>query len=168
MVFVGNRPIGHTSKCHSIRRNCYGCRRTVRVWLCDARDCTATHTGVRPFENYNGNISVVCKDCIEDYYACGGHGRRPIPSCVRKAVVERDGQVCQLCSGPAGKGFHLDHIHPYALGGLDTVDNLRVTCQKCNLGRPKPKRSRPVECKDTRHGHISLAIAGQQRRSMQL
>lgn len=57
-------------------------------------------------------------------------GRRHIPADVRREVMERDGRACLVCG--ATEDLSLDHIHPYSLGGLDTVDNLRVLCRPCN------------------------------------
>lgn len=128
--------------------------------------CEVQPSGIRTFENYNGGISAICADCIDGYYQCGRHGRLPIPIAVRRAVLSRDGKICQLCGKQVGNQLHLDHVIPYALGGADSVDNLRVTCAPCNLGRPKPKRVRPVACGETRHDRISLALAGNQPRAM--
>jgi 5-methylcytosine-specific restriction protein A len=56
---------------------------------------------------------------------------------VRRAILERDGHVCQIrgqrCTGVA---THVDHIVPAADGGawLDPT-NLRAACQTCNLER---------------------------------
>lgn len=57
-----------------------------------------------------------------------------IPLAVRKAVLDRDGLVCQLCGEPVERGdVHLDHIHPRSRGGKDTIDNLQVTHSTCNI-----------------------------------
>lgn len=157
----------HAARCRSERRRCYGCYCDIRLWFCDARGCASPPTGIRPFQNYSGNISAICADCMDDYRQCGRHGRRAIPAAVRREVMQRDGRVCQLCWEPVTGALHLDHIRPYVEGGPDTVENLRVTCAPCNLGRPKPKRTRPVECESTRHWRLSLALAGKQIRSAQ-
>jgi hypothetical protein len=59
--------------------------------------------------------------------------RRKIPDEVRRAVYERDGYVCLICS--ATDDLTLDHIHPYSLGGADTYDNLRTLCRPCNSAK---------------------------------
>jgi hypothetical protein len=56
--------------------------------------------------------------------------RRHIPLAIRRAVMERDGYACVDCG--AQHDLALDHIHPYSLGGPDTVENLRVLCRSCN------------------------------------
>lgn len=71
--------------------------------------------------------------------------RPAIPIAVKRAVIERDGMICQLCRcrvyvGGRAKRWprrklNLDHIEPYHLGGDHTVENLRVTCQRCNCSR---------------------------------
>lgn len=57
--------------------------------------------------------------------------RRPnIPTATRRAVFERDGFACLVCSTP--DDLTLDHIVAYSKGGPDTVENLRVLCRSCN------------------------------------
>jgi hypothetical protein len=65
--------------------------------------------------------------------------RRNVPLNVRLAVLKRDGFRCVLCGrSPAnelGVVLHLDHVHPFSLGGESTADNLQTLCQACNLGK---------------------------------
>lgn len=64
---------------------------------------------------------------------------RNIPAAVRRAVIARDGMVCQLCrEAVTPQTMHLDHIKHWADGGENVVENLRVTCAPCNLRRPGP------------------------------
>lgn len=56
--------------------------------------------------------------------------RRHIPDALRSAVYERDGYVCLHCG--TGEALSLDHIHPWSLGGSDTLDNLQTLCRPCN------------------------------------
>lgn len=75
---------------------------------------------------------------------------RTIPTTVKAAVVERDGLVCRWCGTVVVRGgtradcfrpdyLHFDHVHPWGSGGDHTVDNLVVSCARCNLGREKPR-----------------------------
>lgn len=65
----------------------------------------------------------------------------PIPSTLRRAVIERDGTLCLKCSvqttpdwwGPTA--LHIDHIKPESRGGLTVLSNLQVLCQTCNLAK---------------------------------
>lgn len=60
--------------------------------------------------------------------------REKIPAFLRQRVIERDGYVCGLCGGDVEPhDVHLDHIHPYSLGGKDTYDNLQVAHSRCNI-----------------------------------
>jgi hypothetical protein len=54
---------------------------------------------------------------------------------LRQSVIERDGDVCQLCFGTitAGQAMHIDHIKPYSKGGRHVLSNLQVTHATCNL-----------------------------------
>jgi hypothetical protein len=40
---------------------------------------------------------------------------------------------CACCGRPLGRGFHLDHIQPLAMGGTNTDDNVQLLRQRCNL-----------------------------------
>jgi len=63
--------------------------------------------------------------------------RESIPAEVRREVCRRDGGSCAWI-GPDGRRcgsrwkLELDHIHPAALGGPSTIDNLRLLCAAHN------------------------------------
>jgi hypothetical protein len=61
--------------------------------------------------------------------------REPITPWVRRAVLERDGRVCQICGGEVlpSESLHLDHKVPVSRFGRSTVDNLQVAHALCNL-----------------------------------
>ena len=65
--------------------------------------------------------------------------RRDIPFKLRQAVIARDGGICYCCGvvttlggKPWYKG-HLEHLTPVSRGGANTMENLRVACESCNL-----------------------------------
>lgn len=54
---------------------------------------------------------------------------------------------CACCGAALGENYHLDHIMPLALGGLNTDDNVQLLRQKCN----NEKRSKhPVDFMQSR------------------
>jgi hypothetical protein len=60
--------------------------------------------------------------------------RPPIPTYIRRRVMERDGLICQICFGAVERSdVHLDHIKPWSKGGEHSVKNLRVTHSLCNM-----------------------------------
>lgn len=61
--------------------------------------------------------------------------KRPwIPLSLQASVFERDGVRCTYC-GTDEAPFHLDHVHPWTLGGESTLENLTVACAKCNWSK---------------------------------
>lgn len=59
-----------------------------------------------------------------------------IPLNLRRAVIDRDGYYCVYCDEDLhDKEIHLDHIIPEAKGGTTTLNNLQVTCRKCNTAK---------------------------------
>lgn len=58
---------------------------------------------------------------------------------LRFKVLARDHFKCYYCGkSPATDPsvvLHVDHIKPWAKGGETTMDNLRTSCSKCNLGK---------------------------------
>lgn len=60
--------------------------------------------------------------------------RRAIPLPIRRAVIERDGNMCRYCGDTSGP-FELDHVLPWSRGGQDTVDNLVRACLPCNRAK---------------------------------
>lgn len=66
-------------------------------------------------------------------------GPRDVRLALRYHVLKRDNFRCVVCgASPAitrGVVLHVDHIHPWSKGGATIDDNLRTTCQACNLGK---------------------------------
>lgn len=62
-----------------------------------------------------------------------GDYRPNIRKSVRAAVMARDNHQCVECGSTTN--LSLDHIVRYRDDGPDTVENLRVLCMPCNVGR---------------------------------
>lgn len=62
--------------------------------------------------------------------------KQRIPNNIRRLVIERDGLHCVYCDEDLkDKEIHLDHVIPESQGGPTTVDNLQVTCRRCNTAK---------------------------------
>lgn len=48
----------------------------------------------------------------------------------RREVYRRDGGKCRNCASTYA--LEIDHIHPQALGGSSTLENMRLLCRPCN------------------------------------
>jgi len=64
---------------------------------------------------------------------------RSISLALRYKILSRDKFRCVICgASPAkdvGVDLHVDHIHPWSLGGQNVENNLQTLCSKCNLGK---------------------------------
>jgi hypothetical protein len=56
--------------------------------------------------------------------------KRHIPSAIRHAVYLRDKGKCTNCGST--RAIEVDHIIPFAKGGLSEPENLRLLCRSCN------------------------------------
>lgn len=68
---------------------------------------------------------MILRGEVERFYE-----RPPIPASLRREVYARDGYACLHCG--ATEHLSLDHIHPWSLGGPDTLENLQTLCKPCN------------------------------------
>jgi hypothetical protein len=64
-------------------------------------------------------------------YVASGVVRQPLPDDVKLLVWARDGGACVRCG--ARSKLHFDHIIPLAKGGSDSVENIQILCERCNL-----------------------------------
>ena len=60
---------------------------------------------------------------------------RAISTRLRDRVVSEHGRICHLCQQPISleEEIHIDHVVPWAAGGLTELDNLRPAHGLCNL-----------------------------------
>lgn len=64
----------------------------------------------------------------------GPKHRRKLSPRKRRLVIERDKSMCEICGELVPEhDIHIDHIHPYSLGGQDDLDNLQVAHSLCNI-----------------------------------
>jgi HNH endonuclease len=70
-----------------------------------------------------------------------------------RQVFARAGNRCEYCrmhQSLQGATFHIEHIIPQSIDGLETADNLALACPSCNLGKsdrvrvPDPDTDREV------------------------
>ena len=58
---------------------------------------------------------------------------------LRFLVMRRDRFSCCHCGASPAKDskveLHVDHVRPWAEGGLTTLENLQTLCARCNLGK---------------------------------
>lgn len=62
--------------------------------------------------------------------------REPLPRWLRTSIFKRDGGRCAYCDCELQPDrFHVDHVHPVALGGGNEPGNLVATCPPCNMSK---------------------------------
>ena len=59
-------------------------------------------------------------------------GQRRIHPLMKTAVMQRDHRVCRYCGARATE---IDHVEPWAHGGLTVLSNLVASCQPCNRSK---------------------------------
>lgn len=85
--------------------------------------------------------------------------KKRISTFIRRNVIERDGYHCVYCDEDLTNGeIHLDHVIPEAKGGPTTIDNLQVTCRKCNIAKGVLTESEFVSRLRTRAKNILLRL----------
>lgn len=58
--------------------------------------------------------------------------RERIPKDIRDEVHAMFGGNCAYCGCELKKGWHVDHVVPVAVGGVDGIENLMPACPPCN------------------------------------
>lgn len=63
--------------------------------------------------------------------------RGKLSDSLRYDILRRDNFRCTICGSSANEGarLHVDHIIPIAKGGKTEPSNLRVLCERCNIGK---------------------------------
>lgn len=62
--------------------------------------------------------------------------REIIPQSIRFEVFRRDDFTCRYCGSVSPDAtLHVDHVHPVAAGGTDSIDNFVTACSDCNFGK---------------------------------
>ena len=71
------------------------------------------------------------------YRATSQYQRSKMTVSLRTRILERDNRRCTICGASASDGIrlHVDHIVPISQGGKTIEHNLRVLCDRCNLGK---------------------------------
>ncbi len=61
---------------------------------------------------------------------------RSVSDSQKRAVLTRDSFKCRYCGTSLSyPSAHMDHAIPRSRGGLTIMDNLRSSCEPCNLGK---------------------------------
>ncbi len=81
-----------------------------------------------------------------------GEIRKGIPKFVRRKIFEEFHGKCMYCGRDVSGYFEIEHMHPVVQGGENDLDNLGLSCARCNA----LKGARTVD--EFRHALISDVI----------
>lgn len=76
----------------------------------------------------------------------------PVRDGIKQAVRARAQYLCEYCHSSerlSASRFTIDHIRPQSLGGSDMVENLALTCRRCNERRYNVVASIDPETQET-------------------
>lgn len=83
--------------------------------------------------DYN-NLSMIKKQSLEMLNELCGENTKQIKPKLRFKILKRDNFTCQYCWRQAPDVIlHIDHIVPFSKWWLTKEDNLKTSCQDCNL-----------------------------------
>lgn len=63
-----------------------------------------------------------------------GNGGKLSTNIVQKLLILQKGK-CACCGASLGNNYHLDHIIPLALGGMNDDSNVQLLTPKCNMSK---------------------------------
>lgn len=124
----------------------------LRRYRSKTAQATCKHCG-QTFITTKASDRVYCSDdCHYAYKAkryailyrtLSADARRPIPSLIRRYIMERDEWSCHICDGRISKRLQsphpdsatIDHLLPLAAGGTNEIDNLAAAHRRCNLAK---------------------------------
>lgn len=82
------------------------------------------------------NFSKLTEEALAEYRAERARAPRiNLKARDRAKLYERDGGKCRHCDGPIlfNETWHIDHLIPLSKGGTNDLDNLALSCVRCNL-----------------------------------
>lgn len=85
--------------------------------------------------NWKDNNPEKVKTLKENYRARKkGNGGKLSASIVQKLLTKQNNK-CVCCGASLDNGYHLDHIMPLALGGMNDDSNVQLLTPKCNMSK---------------------------------
>lgn len=58
------------------------------------------------------------------------------PTDIKNIYLKQEG-LCFWCKTEVNENYHLDHLIPLSRGGLHIIDNMAITCPRCNVVKNK-------------------------------
>jgi len=90
----------------------------------------------------------------------GRDDREPIDKSIRQDVFHKFGGHCAYCGVQLkSKGWHCDHVIPWADGGPDDVVNLFPACKHCNTLKNKLSLESFRKCIETYHEKAGVIVS---------
>jgi len=74
------------------------------------------------------------------------------------AVREAAGGLCHICQAPIGIGqrWHIDHVKPLWLGGLDELGNMAPAHDRCHISKTSMEAGTRAKSDRARARHLGI------------
>lgn len=86
-------------------------------------------------KNWRDNNPLAARTSLQNYRAKKRKNGGKLSKGLAEKLFKLQIGKCACCKQPLGDNYHLDHIIPVALEGVNTDDNIQLLCASCNCSK---------------------------------